>query len=179
MEKIHLKELEDDGIVKELELDGIFKELNELEGQIKTDKVVELENRVEYLLKDFIRTNYISSKNLQSDYPEIYERALQLLEKDVKGIGDIYSDIFSKMSFGDCVKVVMNNRREKSAQYSSWRRLDWDIINRLQIVKDFRNNLAHSDKKKELDKSNESNRRLEIFLICNSLIQFFDRVNLK
>ena len=179
LEKIHLKELEDDGIVKELELDGIVKELNKLEGQIKTDKVDELTNRVEYLLKDFIRKNYISSKNLQSDYPEIYERALQLLEKDVKGIGEIHSDIFSKMSFGDCVKVVMNNRREKSAQYSSWRRLDWDIINRLQIVKDFRNNLAHSDKKKELDKSNESNRRLEIFLICNSLIQFFDRVNLK
>ena len=55
LEKIHLKELEDDGIVKELELDGIVKELNKLEGQIKTDKVDELTNRVEYLLKDFIR----------------------------------------------------------------------------------------------------------------------------
>ena len=179
LEKIHLKELEDDGIVKELELDGIVKELNKLEGQIKTDKVDELTNRVEYLLKDFIRKNYISSKNLQSDYPEIYERACKLLEKDVKGIGEIYSDIFSKMSFGDCVFVVMNNRLKKGAQYSSWKRIDWDIINRLQIVKDFRNNLAHSDKKKELDKSNETSRRVETYMISSKLIEFFEIIRLK
>ena len=179
LEKIHLKELEDDGIFKELELDGIVKKLNGLEGQIKTDTVNELTNRVEYLLKDFIRNNYISPKNLQSDYPEIYERASQLLEKDVKGIGEICPDIFSKMSFGDCVNVVKKYRKEIGATHSSWKIKDWDILNRLYLVKDFRNNLAHSDNKKELDKSNESNRRLEILFVSNTLIEFFERVKLK
>ena len=187
-EKIHLKqlelvgivkELEPDGIVKELELDDIVKKLNELEGQIKTDKVDELTNRVEYLLKDFIRKNYISSKNLQSDYPEIYERALQLLEKDVKGIGEIYSDIFSKMYFGDCITIVHKNRFNINAQYNSWKGINWITVNNLHIVREFRNDLAHSDKKKDLDKSNEYIHRLEILTVSISLIQFFDRINLK
>ena len=83
------------------------------------------------------------------------------------------------MSFGDCVFVVMNNRLKKGAQYSSWKRIDWDIINRLQIVKDFRNNLAHSDKKKELDKSNETSRRVETYMISSKLIEFFEIIRLK
>ena len=179
LEKIHLKELEDDGIVKELELDGIVKKLNELEGQITTDVVDELTNRVEYLLKDFIRKNYISSKNLQSDYPEIYERALQLLEKDVKGIGEIYSDIFSKIYFGDCITIVHKNRFNINAQYNSWKGINWITVNNLHIVREFRNDLAHSDNKKELDKSNEYIRRLEIYVAYLRLIQFFDMINLK
>ena len=162
-----------------LDVDGDFIDLKESIQQIRTIHVDKIVNKVEYELKDFIRKKYISSEKLQSDYPIIYQNALQLLENDVRGIGEINADIFSKMSFGESIQIVNKNRFNTNDQYKSWTIIDWSIVNRLHIVNEFRNDYTHSEKKEEWDKINETSRRVETYMISSKLIEFFEIIRLK
>ena len=108
-----------------------------------------------------------------SDILKLYFKANELRSNPSKHITYSHDDVIEFLSFGACVKILKDNRKNKEKE--DWNVIDYDIIDYAYYVVNRRNDMDHySDEKIEESVSKDS--KILGYIFSNDIIDFFEKL---
>jgi len=151
---------------------------------IENIPAVELRNtyyrKVENLIKSFIRKTYHPISHLKEDYPDEFKTAESLRSNPSDYVQRSNDDVIEYLTFGQCVKIIKINKinNNKKQEKDEWNCIDWNIIQRLDFIKDRRNDTDHvSDE--DLENRVTQEAKIVGHLFSKKIIDFFKNLKLK
>ncbi len=127
--------------------------------------------KVENRIKSFIRKKYNIINEFQKDFPDLFLDANNKRSNPSKHIIHEHDDVIEFLSFGQCVKILKENRGNKK----DWAVIDREIINQAYYIVDRRNEMVHySDDK--LDESITKEDKAVGIAFSKFVIDFFEKI---
>ena len=137
---------------------------------ITATEFLELIDKVENVIKSFIRKMYPDINELQKDFPELCSKANELKVNDSKEIKRDNDDVIEFLTFGASVKILKINRRNKE----KWSPIENFVIDYAYKIVDIRNMFRHySDGRFETAITEHKKAKIQIYAI--DLLEFFQK----
>ena len=144
---------------------------NNFKDDITAAEFKELTDKVENVIKSFIRKMYPNIDELQNDFPELCSDANKHMINDSKEIKLDNNDVINFLSFGASVKILNINKKNKKKE---WPYIGQLIIDYAYKVVDARNIFSAHYIDGKWDTAITKHKKAKIQILSIDILEFFE-----